>query len=77
MLYTNIPVELVGAINEPVQGIARAPRERNEEAFQASYAGLLSDCNSCHAAAGVGFIRIQTPTAFPFNDQALSPQGRN
>jgi len=44
--------------------------------FTRGFADLTVACNSCHAAAQVGFIAIQVPTTSPFSDQSFSPKGK-
>ena len=73
LLYSNIPVELVVETHKSVQKIGDAARDRNSAAFEAAYGEMKTACNSCHAAAGIAFIRVQPPTLFPFTDQALVP----
>ncbi|MGA0595043.1 hypothetical protein [Enterovirga sp. CN4-39] len=76
LLYSNIPIELVLAMNKPLKDIGQAAKERNAALFQAGYRDLQAGCNACHQAAGIGFIRIQTPTSSPFTDQALGSGGK-
>lgn len=72
MLYRMIPVELVTATDGPLLAIQEAAKSGDMAKFHAGYTALTGACNSCHQAGGVGFIRIQTPTASPFTDQDLT-----
>lgn len=40
--------------------------------FEADYDALVTGCNSCHAASGHGFIRIQRPTVNRWSNQDFS-----
>ncbi len=50
---------------------------KNEAAFITGFERLTKSCNACHAATGLGFIVIQTPTTLPsvspLSDQKFSP----
>lgn len=67
--YVNIPVEYVVAATKTMSDMRAAAAAKDHGGFNRGYGELTTACNSCHAAAGVGFIRIQTPTASPFSDQ--------
>ncbi len=41
--------------------------------FVSAFDDLTDGCNSCHAAAGKPFIRIQRPTAPPLSNQDFTP----
>ncbi|ACA17304.1 conserved hypothetical protein [Methylobacterium sp. 4-46] len=69
MLYKNIPLEFVSNANRALARLKKAAKERNIQGLQAAYADLTTSCNSCHAAGGVAFIRIQPPTHMPFTNQ--------
>lgn len=38
--------------------------------FEQAYRATMAACNSCHTAAGYGFIQIQIPTAPPVTNRA-------
>ena len=75
-LYQNIPVEQIGMIQQPLTALAEAIKNKNSQHFTRAFANLTNACNSCHAAANVGFITIQVPTASPFTNQSFGPKGR-
>src|SRR5665647_1907722 len=70
MLYVNIPVELVKTVDAPLTSMKEAAARKDFKAFSSAYSDLTVACNTCHVAGNVGFIRIQTPSASPFSDQA-------
>jgi len=69
LLYRNIPVELILAVDKPLAVIQDAAKSKNAPMVKQGYADLTTACNSCHVAAQVGFITIQTPVTSPFSDQ--------
>ena len=56
--------------------LSEAITAKNGTRFTRAFADLTNDCNSCHAAARVGFITIEFPTASPFSNQPFTPEGR-
>jgi hypothetical protein len=70
MLYVNIPVELIKTVDSPLTSMKEAAGRKDFKAFSSAYSDLTVACNICHVAGNVGFIRIQTPSASPFSDQA-------
>jgi hypothetical protein len=77
MTYNQIPVELIGQISGPLRDIQAAARGKSLSRFLSAYSEFTSACNSCHAAGGVAFIRIQTPVASPFGNQSFSASGKS
>ena len=69
MFYQNLPLDYVISVREPLDVMQKATEARDSKKFAKGFAGLTTACNSCHRAAGVGFIVIQTPTTSPFSDQ--------
>ena len=69
MLYQNIPIRYLVALNRPFLELRHAVQDRNTTEFVQSYADLTNACNACHRAANVGFIVIKTPIDLPFSDQ--------
>jgi hypothetical protein len=74
--FDNVPVaKLIREISEPaLDEIAASVKARDETAFKKSFARLTEACNSCHQAAGKGFIRIRVPTLSPFSNQVFAPE---
>ena len=55
------------------EALAQAISAHDAARFIAGFRQLTSACNACHESFHVGFIKVQTPTASPFSDQAFSP----
>jgi hypothetical protein len=70
-LYQNIPVELIVGAVKPLNAMREAIAAKNSIKAEAGFADLTAACNSCHAAAQIGFVAIQTPTSLPFSDQKI------
>jgi cytochrome c553 len=47
---------------------------RDVPAFSKAYSELTAACNTCHRAAGRGFISVQVPAVSPFADQDFADQ---
>ena len=73
ILYRNIPVEYVGAADKPLNALQEAAKSKDGSKLKRGFADLTAACNSCHEAAQVGFIVIETPTSSPFSDQKFLP----
>ncbi len=76
MLYTGIPVEDVMRIQRPLDDMSDALKSKHTDKFTRAYGEATAACNSCHKAAGIGFVRIQTPIASPFSDEVFEPLKR-
>jgi hypothetical protein len=72
VLYRNIPVEYILAADGPLTDMRGAVKAKDSGRFNGAYSALTSACNACHAGAGIGFVRLQTPTNSPLNDQIYS-----
>ena len=48
-------------MNPAVRNVREALAKKDNAAFARAYNRLSASCNACHAAAGVGFLRIQRP----------------
>jgi hypothetical protein len=75
-LYENIPIEKIEMVDQPLIALSDAIKAKSGPRFTRAFADLTETCNSCHAAAQVGFITIQVPTASPFSDQPSLTKGR-
>ncbi|MHB2169994.1 hypothetical protein [Alsobacter sp. R-9] len=69
LLYANIPVEQIQAVDAPMLELQSAIKARDAGRFVRVYRDVTSACNACHQAGAVGYIRIQTPSASPFTNQ--------
>ena len=72
ILYSNIPIEQIQAINGPLVDMREAIKARDVGRFTRHYGELTAACNACHQAGNVSFIRMQTPSSSPFSDQYYS-----
>lgn len=73
ILYRNIPVELIAAADKPLGAIEDAAKAKDAAGAERAYAALTASCNTCHVAAGIGYILIHTPTSMPFSNQSFGP----
>jgi hypothetical protein len=73
VLYLNIPVQYIAAVEQPLGALSNAVAAKDPAQFQRGFKTLQSACNDCHRAADVGFITIQTPSASVFPDQSFAP----
>ena len=70
-----VPVaELIKALIDPrLEQLEKAIEGKSSTQFAAAFDELTNGCNSCHAKAGKGFIRIQRPTTPPVSNQNFTP----
>jgi len=70
-----VPVaELIKAIIDPrLEQLEKVIEGKSGTQFAAAFDELTNGCNSCHAKAGKGFVRIQRPTAPPVSNQNFTP----
>ena len=70
-----VPVaELIKAIIDPrLEQLEKVIEGKSGTQFAAAFDELTNGCNSCHAKAGKGFIRIQRPTTPPVSNQNFTP----
>ncbi len=73
VLYLNIPVEYIAAVETPLGDLSNAVAAKDPAKFQRGFKALQAACNACHKAADVSFISIQTPAASVFPDQNFAP----
>lgn len=67
--------KLINEISEPaLDEIAASVKAKDEAGFRKSFARLTEACNSCHQAAGKGYIKIRVPTLSPFSNQVFAPE---
>lgn len=71
LLYRDIPVELVTGATRGIARMREAAKQNDAPGFQSGFSDLTTACNACHAAGGVSFIHIQTPTTIPFTNQGV------
>ena len=67
--------KLIKEFSEPaLDEIAASVKAKDEAGFRKSFARMTEACNSCHQAAGKGFIKIRVPTLSPFSNQVFAPE---
>jgi hypothetical protein len=73
--FANVPfAKLVDDISEPALAqIESAVKAKDHVQFWPAVEKLTEACNSCHRAAGFGFIAIRIGTLSPFSDQVFDP----
>jgi hypothetical protein len=73
--YKNVPVgEMIEAImTGTINDLEGAIATRDFARFSSSFDKLTESCNSCHAAAGRGYIAIQRPARSDFSNQNFAP----
>lgn len=76
IFYRNIPVELIVAADKPLATLQAAAKGKDGIAAERGFAAITAACNTCHEAAGIGFVLIHTPTSLPFSNQSFAP-GKN
>ena len=61
-------------IDEPLDSVGKAIRNKNVAGFKSGYLLLTNTCNSCHQATDHGFNVITVPTTPPFSNQVFKPK---
>jgi hypothetical protein len=70
----NIPVAPMTTIIQSADEVRSAIEEKDSAKFAKALDKLTLACNSCHRAAGVGFIAIREPRTSPMLTSPLSDQ---
>jgi hypothetical protein len=78
-LSPDIPAADMTTIIQPADEVRNAIEAKDSAKFVKAFDRLTSACNSCHQAAGFGFIAIREPRmspieTSPFSDEAFSPK---
>jgi len=73
--FANVALaKLIAEISEPaLKQVGDSISAEDSAAFSRAFGKLTDACNSCHQAAGFGFIAIRVPTSSPFSNQSFSP----
>lgn len=58
---------------EPLEALEKAIAQKNPEAFYTALSKVVTQCNSCHAAAGKPYLRFSLPTAQAAPQQNFQP----
>jgi hypothetical protein len=64
----------IDMIDEPLDSVGRAIRNKDLIGFKSGYLLLTNTCNSCHQATDHGFNVITVPTTPPFSNQVFKPK---
>jgi hypothetical protein len=74
--FKNLPLaQMIDAVvTGPISDLEKILDAKNARQFSAAYGKLTEACNSCHQAAGVGFIRIRQPVGSAFPNQDFAPK---
>lgn len=67
-----VSVMLEKFTSQPLADLDRSIRAKDEISFKRSFDSLTNACNSCHQAAGMGFIVIKKPEVSPYSNQQFS-----
>jgi hypothetical protein len=59
----------ISMIEQPIDSVSRAIRERDEPMFRSDFQLLTNTCNACHLATDHGFNVIKIPDRPPFSNQ--------
>ena len=73
-LFPNVPVADMRSMAQPSEEIRRAIEAKDSAKFENAFKKLTSACNSCHEAAGIGFINMRVPMTSPMMTSPLSDQ---
>jgi hypothetical protein len=73
-LSPNIPAAPITTMTQPADEVRSAIEAKDSAKFAKAFEKLTSACNSCHQAAGVGFIAIREPRTSPMLTSPLSDQ---
>jgi hypothetical protein len=78
-LYPSVPAANMTTMARPSDEVGGAIEAQDSAKFAKAFQRLTSECNSCHEAAGFGFIAIKEPRlspieTSPFSDESFSPR---
>jgi hypothetical protein len=74
ILYQNIPVDYIIGADKPLVALQAAIKAKASTKLEPLYAELTAACNACHEAANIAYIKIETPTSWPFSNQRYAPK---
>ena len=66
--------KLSATIEPATDELDQAIKAKDEQKFAKAFGKLTAACNSCHEAAGFGFIKIRVPRLSPLETSPLSDQ---
>ena len=69
-----VPALIEKIMTDPVQGVEKAIKARDESGFAQAFDALTEACNSCHRATNFGFNVVTRPRVNPYSNQAFGSQ---
>ena len=66
--------KMAAMMKPAVDQLADAIKAKDETKFKGAFSKLTAACNSCHEAAGFGFIKIRDPRLSPLETSPLSDE---
>jgi len=73
-LYPNKSESNMSTMTPPADDLDDAIKAKDGAKFVKAFAKLTAACNSCHEAAGVGFIKIRDPRLSPIETSPFSDE---
>ena len=71
-LYPNNSKSDMSVMKPPADDLDDAIKAKDSAKFRSAFSRLTAACNSCHEAAGVGFIKIRDPRLSPIETSPFS-----
>src|SRR5262245_13461888 len=72
ILFPDVVVADTSAISRAAEEFRDAIRTKDGVKFDAAFQKFTAECNNCHKAAGVGFVKIRVPATSPIMTSPLS-----
>ena len=66
--------EMSAQMMPPTDDVEEAIKAKDGKKFASAFGKLTAACNSCHEAAGLGFIKIREPRLSPLETSPLSDE---
>ena len=73
-LYPNNSKSDMSVMKPPADDLDDAIKAKDSAKFRSAFSRLTAACNSCHEAAGVGFIKIRDPRLSPIETSPFSDE---
>lgn len=73
-LFANKGGAKMSTMMPPADELADAIKAKDSKKFASAFTKLTASCNSCHEAAGFGFIKIRDPRLSPLETSPLSDE---
>jgi hypothetical protein len=72
VLFPNVPAADTSAMAQYTEEFRDAIRTKDGDKFDAAFEKFTAECNNCHKAAGLEFIKIRVPATSPIMTSPLS-----